>query len=1289
MADYVLSLRLMNYGELLKRINKESLLKKNMYRNAMNRSMNKLVICFLTFITFILWTGCSTSRSPYYKDSGESQLHVDLPEDEIAHRLYLIGDAGGIDDKVNESNYVFEAAKAQIESDKDEKSLVFLGDNIYDNGLGNKQDANRKDQEKIINAHLRLANANEGLTYIIPGNHDWNDNKEGGLEAIKRQYEYVRKERGKSKKIKFYPKNGCGDPEVIKVNKRLVYIFIDSQWWVHNWSTESQINKGCSIDTRREFLDKMKDILVEHKNKKIMIMLHHPFISNGEHGGNFGADDHLFPLRKLNKKLWVPIPFIGSMYPLFRQLGGTNQDVSHEKLQYLKKELERIIRLYDVSQATFISGHDHLLQHSMEQFVFQKYPINYIISGSGYKKGYASRGPTAEYVQADRGYAVIHFYENGGTWLDFYTVSKQDNKKTLQYRRQLYEALPSLTEFTSSPNLRKSDQTITLAVNEKFDKGFIYRSLMGTQYRESWTTPVNAEVFTLNRYFGGLTPTKKGGGLFSNTLRLEDKDGKDYVLRSMNKDFFKAVPKNLQHLDILKLYSDQVTASIPYGALYIAELSEKIGIYHTSPKMVYLEDSSQLGPFAPYFAPGHYILEARPDGDWSDSELFGSSENIVGYNDVIHNLRKKTTHFIDQRWVLKSRLFDILIHDRDRHDDQWRWASFKENGQTIYRPVPRDRDWAFFKYGGLIPGLIGNVVDKKLKSFKSGSIDVKSLATNANNFDRYFLDDLTWDNWEEVIDAFLAEVTDEALESSILALPEEIRPYLTKEIIPRLKARKKILKKEVKKYYDFMAKEIDLIGTDEKDIFEINMEQNGDVEVMIYRDSKKNGKVKKHGRRILAAETEEIRLYGLSGKDKFDINIVGTGHPRIKIIGGSSKDDVNVTGNTNEAKHILVYDEIDGMDISNAGHIDDKRTDEDLQVNEYDRIAMVYDTGLPWLTVGVAPDEGFTFGLGFSSIKHAWRKSPFKSSHLFNGQITPGNRFSLKAQYKGEFVDLFGNDFGFAPSFNIETPDNINYFGLGENEYNSTDRSADNWVQLSKYVVNAHVIRRFGANGIRVRFGPTYEGYKIDDEDDPTNVLNVLLNQNEENITTDHFIGLESDIKISTLDRADKPSKGILIRGLIKQQYHTTDKNNTLKLGANFSWFTPLSVSNDITFGSNTGFETILGDPLFYQYPAMGNNNRLRPFRNERYRGETVLYQQFDVRFKLFNWNNSILPFSVGGIGGYDLGQSYFQGEMTGGVKHGWTAGLSYDLVNLFVLSTSLSGSEEGKYFKFEVGYAF
>ena len=73
-------------------------------------------------------------------------------------------------------------------------------------------------------------------------------------------------------------------------------------------------------------------------------------------------------------------------------------------------------------------------------------------------------------------------------------------------------------------------------------------------------------------------------------------------------------------------------------------------------------------------------------------------------------LREKKKHFVDQKWTLRSRMFDLLIHDWDRHDDQWRWARFDLAGESekdkhrIYRPIPRDRDQAFSKYDGAFIG---------------------------------------------------------------------------------------------------------------------------------------------------------------------------------------------------------------------------------------------------------------------------------------------------------------------------------------------------------------------------------------------------------------------------------------------------------------------------------------------------------------------------------------------------------------------------------------------------------
>ena len=1251
------------------------------------KTSNQVIYRFLPLLlTTLLVAACGTYNQPFLTQPQSNKSKDSLPEGEVVHRTYMIGDAGGFNDKEKKQNFVFNHVKERIANDSAEKSVVFLGDNIYNKGLGEKGSADYERERMILQAHLDVAEGNDSKMYFIPGNHDWNNNSPGGLAAIQRQEEYVKENRISKHRVKFYPKNGCGDPEVVKISKDLVYIIFDSQWWVHDWSTEKNINKGCEIKSRREFVDKMKDLIIEHKNDQIILFLHHPMISNGNHGGKFSFKDHLFPLTKKSDIAYLPLPFIGSIYPLYRQLGGTNQDNTYPLIKELHKELESTIRGYDAGQVMFVSGHDHFLQHTEEQFIFQKFPIHYIISGSGYKKGYAAKGFNANFVYSKRGYSVLSFYSDGSTWLDFYTISDDGKEEKLSYRKQIYEGKPGKKAFENISVSADRPETVTLAPNETFGKGGTYRFFLGDQFREAWTTPIKSPIFSPDKFYDGVTPIKKGGGLFSRTLRLEGEDGKQYVMRSMNKDFYKAVPEKWKGLELLKLYSDQNTASIPYGALYVSALSEYANVYHSDPKIVYLDEPKILGPFEEYFPKGHYLLEARPDGDWSDSPLFGSSKEVVGYNDLLYNLRKKTNHFVDQKWVLKSRLFDILIHDRDRHDDQWRWAAFEEGDKTIYRPVPRDRDWAFFKYGGLIPWVMGNIVDKKLKSFNANSIDVKSLATNANTFDRYFLNELTWSDWEEVIEELTSNISDEAIEKSLEALPPESIDYLRGELVDKLKSRKKILKRDVKKYYDFITKEIEVTGTDEKDIFEISMLDNGDTHVIVYKDSEKYGKVKKYDRVIEKDATEELRIYGLAGKDKFNINKVGKGHCRIRIIGGIGDDKLEINGFADGGKKIAVYDSPGGMEISGIQYVSDHR-DEDLLTNEYDRRGFLYDTGLPWLNLGYAPDDGLILGVGFNSIKHGWRKSPYEASHLFNVEVTPNRGFGIDLEYEGEWVDVFGKGWGFAPEVFLESPDYINYFGLGSNSDIVGEESKFNWVQRSSWGVVANIIARRASNRIKFTFGPGYESHDLNPEEG--SILLALEEFDLSDFDRTHFVGLQSELRIHTLDRVLKPSRGFLIEAFAKHQYNLNDKNHVLGLGGSIAFFIPLSVRYDITFGSNSGYQKMIGDPLFYQLPSMGSKKYLRPFRSHRYRGEAIAYQQFDLRFKFFDWNNTVVPMTIGGIGGYDFGQVYYKGQDNGDIKHGWTGGVYFDLLGYFILRTSFSGSTEGTYFVFDVGFNF
>ena len=189
-----------------------------------------------------LLAGCTSAKKAYYDSDVQAWSDVTLPSQTPQYTLYLVGDAGEFDDANTQRNYVLESLAQVLEKETKDADVVYLGDNIYPHGLPRKKDADRAEMEAKINMQLAAVENFAGHTFFIPGNHDWSQGHKGGLKAVKRAEEYVEEYFEKSKKVRHYPNDGCGDPEVRKINKDLVLVFIDSQWWLEDWSKEPKIN---------------------------------------------------------------------------------------------------------------------------------------------------------------------------------------------------------------------------------------------------------------------------------------------------------------------------------------------------------------------------------------------------------------------------------------------------------------------------------------------------------------------------------------------------------------------------------------------------------------------------------------------------------------------------------------------------------------------------------------------------------------------------------------------------------------------------------------------------------------------------------------------------------------------------------------------------------------------------------------------------------------------------------------------------------------------------------------
>ena len=119
---------------------------------------------------------------------------------------------------------------------------------------------------------------------------------------------------------------------------------------------------------------------------------------------------------------------------------------------------------------------------------------------------------------------------------------------------------------------------------------------------------------------------KIGGGLQTKSLRLKGGDGKEYVLRSVNKDPSKALVSELRGTFAEDIVQDQISSANPYAPMVVASLAKAAGIFHSTPKMVYVPHSARLGEYESAFAETVCLLEERPTGNEENNPAYGYSK---------------------------------------------------------------------------------------------------------------------------------------------------------------------------------------------------------------------------------------------------------------------------------------------------------------------------------------------------------------------------------------------------------------------------------------------------------------------------------------------------------------------------------------------------------------------------------------------------------------------------------------------------------------------------------------
>ncbi|HEU0063562.1 MAG TPA: metallophosphoesterase, partial [Flavisolibacter sp.] len=655
--------------------------------------------------------------------------------DSINQRIFLIGDAG---EMPGNTHPVIAWLKINADWNDVKNTVIFLGDNIYPLGMPMVGEPTYNEAKRILDDQISLVKGKKARAIFIPGNHDWKNGKLGGWQQIMNEMDYINGL--EQKNIQAWPINGCPGPVQVELTDKIIVAIIDTQWFLFLHDKPGP-GSNCDAKTLDEFQTELREIVNTHPNQLLIVAMHHPIYSYGTHGGDYTIKEHIFPFTALNPKLYIPLPVIGSLYPLSRGVFGSIQDIPHPLYWTMSRSIEEVIKKHP--NPIVVTGHDHGLQ------LIKRDSIPYIISGSGSLLTKIKPGRFSVFSDVEVGFAMLEVWKSGKVDIKYYNMNCADlDHPNFSNNLKTIAPLPPTAVDTTKIIL---DSVVVVSASNKLKGSKFQKFLIGKNYREEWSAPIRLPVLDMGKEEGGLIPIRQSGGVQFKSLRVQDKTGKEWDLRSVIKYPSAVIPPDLYLIPTTNSIADGISASYPFGALSMNVFSNAADIPYQRNKLVYLPDDPRLTRFRSTFKNTVAIMEER------EPTNVKTANNT---DEMVLKMLKDNNVRIDQVTVLRARLLDNYVMDFDRGEGQWQFTTYDTGKVKTYFAIPVNRDEAFFTNQGLLPALARKPwLVPELQGFRPKSKNIKTFNRSVRNFDRTFLNSLNEDDWNREIDKFLKAMT--------------------------------------------------------------------------------------------------------------------------------------------------------------------------------------------------------------------------------------------------------------------------------------------------------------------------------------------------------------------------------------------------------------------------------------------------------------------------------------------------------------------------------------------------
>ena len=837
------------------------------------------------------------------------------------------------------------------------------------------------------------------------------------------------------------------------------------------------------------------------------------------------------------------------------------------------------------------------------------------------------------------------------------------------------QAQPHVVARTPSGLL---DSSIVIAPGPQYRRGALAERILGRHYRELWAVPIHFRVLDLAQFAGGLTPVSAHEGSQTLSLRFRGADGRTYQFRSIVKNPLTQLPPELHKSAAAWALLDGASSSHPVSSLVASALLESAGVLHPDQALVVLPDDPALGKYRSEFAGRFGMIEEHPDNGLDTATAFAGARMVVNATHMFERLDRGPEDRIDARAFLAARLMDMLMGDRDRHRDQFRWALFDNLGRTRWQPISRDHDEAFVKLDGPILERAADYVPP-LITFTNHYPPYERLNWHAREIDRRFLVELDRAAWDSVSTALQATLTDSVIDAAVRHLPPEMYAVDGAAMARTLKGRRDQLETEALGYYKFLAAEVEIRATDAPEVAEIVRVDDRHVDITIARRGRESSPY--FHRLFDAAETKEIRVKLVGGNDRVVVRGLGDPHIVLRVVGGQGDDELI---DSTRAGHVALYDDA-GHNTVSLGHGSTLNTKHYVEWIGSDSSRYPprewghWTRPAPWLDAST--DAGLIIGASVTRTSYGFRKTPYSSEMTARAGYATGDAAAeaeLTANVRRENESQYWTFRLLATG--LETP---RFYGLG-NRTAAAGSAAYYQVSRQLYDVDAAAVWPVGRQ-LMIVAGP-FASYSRTS----SNTGRFIATVRDSLCGARDFdqVGARLGFTADSRDEPMNPRSGHFLSGegkirpalgSVKRTYSSVEGRAETYL----STTVPLRA----TLALRGSGEKLWGDFPYFDAAFLGGPSSLRGYHERRFAGDASLSGSAELRLTLFE-SRGFLPARWGVFGNGDVGRVYVKGDSPDGWHTGVGGGIWAGLLDRpNIASIGITRGKEQTSVEFGLGF--